>query len=73
MTIEEAILEKVRNLPPDKQSQLLAVADSLAADPQPKTPFKSLRGLWADYKIDISAEDIKELRREMWKNFPREF
>jgi len=73
MTIEEAILEKVRTLPPEKQSELLALADSMAAETQPKQPFRSLRGLWAEYDIDISAEDIKELRREMWKNFPREF
>jgi hypothetical protein len=73
MSIEEAILEKVRALPPDKQSELLAVASSMAAEPQTKVPLRSPEGLWAEFDIDISAEEIKELRREMWKNFPREF
>jgi hypothetical protein len=72
MTIEEAILEKVRALPPDKQSELLAVADSLSAEQQTKVPLRSPEGLWAEFDIDISEEDIAELRRDMWKNFPRD-
>ena len=73
MSIEEAILERVRALPADKQSELLAVANSLSAEGQPKTPLISPEGMWADFDIDITAEDIAELRREMWQNFPREF
>jgi len=38
---------------------------------QPRKPRKSGRGLWADSNIDLSAEDIDEARREVWKNFPR--
>lgn len=37
-----------------------------------KTPKQSLYGLWADQGIDISEEDIAEIRHEMWANFPRE-
>jgi hypothetical protein len=37
-----------------------------------KKPHKSLYGLWADLNVDISEEDIDEIRREMWRNFPRE-
>ncbi|MBU1662653.1 MAG: hypothetical protein KKD28_14415 [Chloroflexi bacterium] len=33
-------------------------------------PRKSLRGIWSD--LDITDEDIAEVRREMWANFPRE-
>ena len=46
---------------------------------QPGTPlakeksFPSLAGIWSDLKIDLSEEDMKEARREMWKNFPRDF
>jgi len=60
-------------LPPDKQSELLKYADSLSTAPQPAAPLRSPRGLWAEFDIDISEEDIRELRREMWKNFPRDF
>lgn len=31
---------------------------------------KSLRGLWQG--IDISSDDLSELRQEMWGTFPRE-
>jgi hypothetical protein len=73
MSIEEAILEKVRTLPPEKQSELLDFAEFLQARlPTPKRPKRSLRGLWSKFGINISEEEIAELRREMWKNFPRE-
>jgi len=78
MTIEEEILEKVRKLPLDKQREVLdftgflesrsAHVDSVERKPQ----RKSLRGLWADLNISVSEEDIAEVRREMWENFPRE-
>jgi hypothetical protein len=73
VSIEDAILERVRALPPEKQSELLEVANSLSAEQTPRFPLISPEGLWAEFDINISAEDIAELRREMWKNFPREF
>ncbi len=33
------------------------------------TKRKSLRGLWKG--ANVTAEDIEEIRREMWANFPR--
>lgn len=72
MSVEEAILEKVRALPAEKQEEVLKFADSLIPPPEVKQPLISPRGLWKDFDIDISEEDIAELRREMWKNFPRE-
>jgi hypothetical protein len=30
------------------------------------------RGLWSDLGIDLTAEDIDEGRREMWKSFLRQ-
>jgi hypothetical protein len=71
MTIEEAILDRVRRLTPEKQEELLKFADSLEAPPRPKS-LRSPEGLWADLDIDISEEDIAEVRREMWKEFPRD-
>lgn len=72
MTIEEAILERVRALPPEQREEVLKFAASLTASASPATPLISPRGLWAKYDIKITEEDIAELRREMWKNFPRE-
>jgi hypothetical protein len=31
-----------------------------------------LYGLWKDLGFDVTAEDIDEVRKEVWKNFPRE-
>jgi hypothetical protein len=72
MSIEDAILEKVRALSPDQQAELLAVADSMSKQTKPKPPLRSPKGLWAGFNFSISEEDIRELRQEMWKNFPRD-
>ena len=37
--------------------------------PEPKQPLRSLRGLWKDFNITITEEDIAEARKEMWGNF----
>jgi hypothetical protein len=72
MTIEEAILEKVRALPPDKQQLVLTFVGSLGKAEAVKRPLRSPRGLWAKYKVSVTDEDIAEIRREMWKPFPRQ-
>ena len=73
MTLEQAILDAVRELPPDKQQELLEHAEHLRLqERQPRASRKSGRGLWADLNIDLSAADIDEAQREAWKNFPRD-
>jgi hypothetical protein len=72
MTIEQQVLEKLRDLPPEKQKEVLDFVDFLKEKNEPKTPRRSLLGLWADLNIHISEEDIAEARREMWGNFPRD-
>ncbi|MGB9336507.1 MAG: DUF2281 domain-containing protein [Candidatus Acidiferrales bacterium] len=72
MTIEEQVLEKLRDLPPDKQKEVLDFVDFLKQKNGTKKPLKSLRGLWADLNIHITEEDIAEARREMWGKFPRD-
>jgi hypothetical protein len=72
MTIEEAILEKVRMLPPEKQHEVLDFTEFLQARTSANGPRKPLRGLWKDLGVSITEEDISEARREMWGNFPRE-
>jgi hypothetical protein len=56
-------VDKVRlieRVAPQLERELQAIEDR---------PRLSLRGLWKG--IDVSAEDIAEVRREMWSNFPR--
>ena len=72
MTIEQQVLEKLRELPPEKQQEVLDFADFLKEKNGAKKPLRSLRGLWKDLKIEITEEDIAQGRREMWGNFPRD-
>lgn len=69
-TIEEAIVERLRELPVDKQMEVLDFANFLA--PRKPSPRKSVRGLWKNMGISISAEEIDEARKEMWATFPRD-
>lgn len=72
MTIEQQVVEKLRDLPPEKQKEVLDFVDFLKEKNSPKKPRRSLLGLWADLNIHITEEDIAEARREMWGNFPRD-
>lgn len=73
MTIEQAILEVMRALPPDRQQTVLDFAQYLRTRLAPPAERPTGYGLWADLGVDISDEDIAEARREMWASFPREF
>jgi hypothetical protein len=72
MSIEESVLEKIRALPPDKQQEVLDFVEFLQKRSLASQPRRNLKGLWADLKVDITEEDIAEVRREMWGSFPRE-
>ena len=70
MTLEQTIIDAVRGLSPDQQRDLLEHVNRLRNKPVPTKPKKSIKGLWADLGVSISAEDIDDLRRQMWKDFP---
>jgi hypothetical protein len=72
MSFEQAILDAVRSLPFEKQQEILSHANRLRLEAAPKKTFRSIKGILAGRGISVSAEDINEARREMWKNFPRE-
>jgi hypothetical protein len=69
MSIEEAILEKVRSLPPEKKAEVLQFLSGLEAGGHP--PFRSPKGVLSDLSFTITEEDLAEARREMWSGFPR--
>ena len=71
-SIEEAVVAKLRELPADKQLEVLDFAKVLATKEPLRPKLKNVRGLWRDLGITISEEDIAEARKEMWGNFPRE-
>jgi hypothetical protein len=70
MGIEEELLEKLRGLPREQQREVLHFVDSLKTN-GPRKP-RSLRGLWKEFKIHVTEEDIAQARGEMWGNFPRD-
>lgn len=72
MNLEQAVLDKLRALPPERQQEVLDFAEFLQQKNMSKRPLKSAKGLCADLKVDITEEDIAQARQEMWGNFPRE-
>ena len=72
MSIEEAVLEKLQRLPPDKKQEVLDFLNSLQSKVRTHSSGRSLKGLWADLEIQISDQDIADARRDLWTNFPRE-
>lgn len=68
MEIEAAIAEKLKKLPLETQREVLQFAEWLTEARSPKPPLTDPAGLWEEFDIDNSAEDIAELRREMSKN-----
>ncbi len=72
MSLEQIVLEKLRQLPIEKQREALDFVAFLENRQIAPVPLRNPIGLWADLKIDVTAEDIAEARREMWGNFPRD-
>jgi hypothetical protein len=71
MNLEQAVLEKLRGLPPNQQQEVLDFAEFLQQKNLLKRPLKSVKGMWAHLDMDITEEDIAQARKEMWGNFPR--
>jgi hypothetical protein len=58
-------LRLIEAIVPDLEEPLQRAAEG-------EKPLPSLNGLWKDFGVSISAEDIDAARREMWGNFRRE-
>jgi hypothetical protein len=71
MDIEQAIIERIRRLPPEKQREVLDFAEFLHHR-RSTPPYRGVKGLWADLDAQVSTEEIDEARRELWGSFPRE-
>jgi hypothetical protein len=73
MALEQEILETLRALPADKQQEVLDHARRLRDEAmQARGPRKSGRALLDDVNADLTAEEINQARREMWRNFLRD-
>jgi hypothetical protein len=65
VNLEQAVLENLRQLTPEKQQEVLKFTEFLRHKTTSKQPCRSLRGLCADLNIHITEEDIAEARQEM--------
>lgn len=72
MATTDTMVEQFEKLPPEKQLEVIDFIEFLAERARTKQPYPSLCGLWANLGFDITEEDIREARKEMWGNFPRE-
>jgi hypothetical protein len=71
----EQVVSLARQLPPVEKIRLIErMVPEIERDMLGQRPprRKSLLGLCADLGPAPSAEDIDEIRREMWADFPRE-
>ena len=72
IALEQQILGSIRSLPVQQQQEVLNFAQFLHQKAAINSPRRSLKGLGADLKIQITAADIDEARQEMWGSLPRE-
>ena len=72
MTVEDAVLEKLKVLPNSRKQDLLNFADSLVKMESVRKPRRNLYGALADLDTGILEQDFSEARKEAWKNFPRD-
>lgn len=71
MTIEQAIIENLRELPPEKQQEVLDFVQSLTAKASVTTNRRSIKGICANLGVHLTQEDIAEARHEMWGKFDK--
>jgi Protein of unknown function (DUF2281) len=69
---EQQIAERARELPLDKQQEVLDFVEFLRVRNGTATVRRSAAGALEHLGLDFSEEDLEELRREMWGNFPRD-
>lgn len=70
----EEITEKSAALPLDQQREVLDFVEFMLHKSKataPKRPFRSVQGILQGEFPDLE-QDITEMRREAWQNFPRE-
>jgi len=74
MSFQTELIEKIKQLPEDKQLLVKSLVDELTPvrGQPPQEPSKPWFGSLEHLGISITEEDIAEARREMWGNFPRE-
>jgi hypothetical protein len=72
MTVIENVVQKLAQLPPARQLEVLDFVDFLNEKKDRKGPLYNPEGLWAGQGEDISPEDLAEARKVMWGKYDKE-
>ena len=77
MNIVEEIAVKSNSLPFELQREVLDFVEFIVHKNHSETeakrqPFRSVRGILKHRNLENLEQDLTEVRREMWQNFPRE-
>ena len=72
MTVIENVVQKLAQLPPARQLEVLDFVDFLAEKKNRKERLYNPEGLWAGQGKDISPEDLAEARKDMWGKYDKE-
>jgi hypothetical protein len=69
----EEVLSLVKQLTPGQKLRLIEaivpdLKEPLRRAEDGEKPLRSLYGLWKDFGVSISAEEVDEAQREMWGN-----
>ena len=70
MDLIELIATRIRRWPRERQRQLARIVEEMDPDSAPEE-VDTVRGLWADFEVDVSNEQIQEAREELFGDFPR--
>jgi hypothetical protein len=69
MTVIENVVQKLAELPPGSQLEVLDFVEFLAKKSSQQQQLFDPEGLWAGQGVDISPEDIAQARQEMWGKY----
>ncbi len=72
MTSEEVLLQIFKILPTNRRQELLDFAKTLEQKEVVKSPRRSLKGALADLQINLTEEDLREARNEMWRGYTQD-
>jgi hypothetical protein len=72
MPVIENVIQKLVQLPPSQQQEVLNFVESLAEKQPSRPPLFNPEGLWAGSEADISPQEISDMRREMWGEYVQE-
>ena len=72
MTVKEAVLENLEQLPAIKQQEVLDFVEFLKAKQTKRKPRRSLKGSLAHLNFEWNEEILREARNEMWRGYTKE-